>query len=99
MICPKFQVLISHFFKVNELLDEHKAKNMQSENISTPIYVKGDQGFAYKKSGISCLALIFNLNNPRTTILYAKKSVAGCEIQRVIYRFLQSTDTNLLLSG
>ena len=43
MICPKFQVLISHFFKVNELLDEHKAKIMQSENISTPIYVKCDQ--------------------------------------------------------
>ena len=40
-----------------------------------------DQRFAFKNSGISCLALIFNLNNLRTTILYA--GVAGCKIQRV----------------
>ena len=42
-ICPKFQVIISHFFKVNELLDEHWAKIVQSENISTPIYVECDK--------------------------------------------------------
>ena len=36
-----------------------------------------DQRFAFKNSRISCLALIFNLNNLRTTVLYAKKSVAG----------------------
>ena len=28
--------------------------------------------FAFKNSGISCLALIFDLSNPRTTILHAK---------------------------
>ena len=39
-ICPKFQVLISHFFKVDELLDEHWAKIVLSEIISTPIYVE-----------------------------------------------------------
>ena len=39
-----------------------------------------DQRFAFKNSGTSCLALIFNLNNPRTTVLYAKKSVKGCKI-------------------
>ena len=37
--CPKFQVISSHFFEVNELLDEHWAKIVQSENISTQIYV------------------------------------------------------------
>ena len=36
---------------------------------------------------ISCLALIFNLSNPRTTVLYAKKLVAGGKIQRRIYCF------------
>ena len=42
-ICPKFQVISSHFFEVNELLDEHWAKIVQSENISTPIYVECDK--------------------------------------------------------
>ena len=35
---PKFQVLGSHFFEVDELLDERWAKIVQSENILTPIY-------------------------------------------------------------
>ena len=39
-ICRKFQVFSSHFFKVYELLDEQRAKIVQSENISTPIYVE-----------------------------------------------------------
>ena len=51
-----------------------------SENISTPIYVEGNKmywsRFVFKNSWISCLALIFNLNNPRRTVLYAKK--IGC---------------------
>ena len=42
-ICPKCQVICSHFFKVDELLDENWAKIVQSENISTPIYVKCDK--------------------------------------------------------
>ena len=46
-----------------------------------------DQRFAFKNSRISRLALIFNLKNPSTTILYAKKSVAGGEIRLVIYHF------------
>ena len=33
-----------------------------------------DQRFAFKNSRISCLALIFNLNNTRTTVLYSKKT-------------------------
>ena len=38
-----------------------------------------NQRFAFKNSGISCLALIFNLKNPRMTVLYAKILVAGGE--------------------
>ena len=34
-ICPKFQVVSSHFFEVDELLDEHWAKIVRSEIIST----------------------------------------------------------------
>ena len=39
-ICPKFQVLSSHFLEVDELLDEYCAKNLKSEFFSTPIYVE-----------------------------------------------------------
>ena len=53
---------------------------MQSENISTPIYVECDKMYLskalFKNSGIACLAalaLIFNLSYPRLTNLHAKK--------------------------
>ena len=32
-----------------------------------------DQKFVFNHSGIACLALIFNLSYPRSTILHAKK--------------------------
>ena len=32
-----------------------------------------NQRFAFKNSGIACLALIFNLSYPRSTIVHAKK--------------------------
>ena len=40
-ICPKFQVISSHIFEINKLLNEHWAKIVQSENI--PIYVECDK--------------------------------------------------------
>ena len=50
---------------------------MQSEIFSTTIYVECHKmyqlRFVLKNSGLSCLALIFNLSNKRTTILQAKK--------------------------
>ena len=49
------------------------------ENTSTPIYVYStrciNQRFELKNYGISCLALMFNMSNPRTTILHAKKQL------------------------
>ena len=63
-----------------------KVKIFQLQSMSNAIRCI-DQRFAFKNSRISCLALIFNLKNPSTTVLYAKKSVAGGEIWRVIYRF------------
>ena len=54
-----------------------------------------DQRFAFKNSRISCLALIFNLKNPSTTVMYAKKLVAGGEIGRVIYRFFRALAINM----
>ena len=81
---------------------------MLIQNISppmmSPMYVECDKMYqskvCVKNSGISCLArpLIFNLNNPRTTVLYAKKLVAGGEIRRVIPFFLV-IETNQWLSG
>ena len=41
-----------------------------------------DQRFAFKNYGISCFALIFHLNNPRMTVLYAKKLVAQLQIAK-----------------
>ena len=46
--CPKIQVINSHFFKVNELLNEHWENIVQSENISTPIYVECDKIYRSK---------------------------------------------------
>ena len=47
-------------------------KKFQLQSMSNAIRCI-DQGFAFKNSGILCLALMFNLGNPRTTILHAKK--------------------------
>ena len=90
-ICPKFQVISSHFFEVDELLDEHWAKIVQSENISTRIYVKCDtmlrrcidHRLVIKNCRISCLALIFNLNNPRTTVSSFLTGLVCCAFQGI----------------
>ena len=98
-ICPKFQLISSHLFKVDELRDELcEVKIFQLQSMSNAIKFI-DQRFECHNSRISCLALIFNLKNPRTTVLYAKKTVAGGEIRRVIYRFFRASDSNLWLSG
>ena len=102
-ICPKFQILSSHFFKVNELLDEHWAKlwemnfvQLQSMSNVTRCF---DQRFVFKNSSILCLALIFNLSNPRTTILHAKTwkqfevARVSAEKQQFIYSFLYQKNT------
>ena len=54
-----------------------------------------NQRFVFKNSDISCLALIFKLKNPSTTVLYSKKSVAG----GLIYSFFQAIDTKLQTYG
>ena len=89
-ICPKFQNPSSHFFEVDELFDEQWAKIVQSENISTQIYVACirciNQRFAFKNSGILCLALIFNLSNPSNPFFLLKKNgilhVMFCNVQQ-----------------
>ena len=81
-------MLTPHLSEANELLNEHWAKIVLSEknstSISTLIMFKKwmplklnaitciDKRFAVKNSGISCLALIFYLSNPRMTILHAE---------------------------
>ena len=47
------------------------------------------QRFAFKNSRISCLALIINVKNPSSAVLYAKKLVAGGEIQQLMYLFFK----------
>ena len=53
---------------------EQKLCKVQIFQLQSILNVKGfiDQRFAFKNSGISCLALIYNLNNPRTAVMYEK---------------------------
>ena len=60
-----------------------KVTIFQSESMSNVIRCINKR-FVFKNSVILCLALIFNLSNPRTTILHA---VPSCEIQWVMYSF------------
>ena len=49
-----------------------KVKKFQLQSMSNTIRCI-DHRFAFKNSGIACLALIFNLSYQRSTILQAKK--------------------------
>ena len=86
-ICPKFQVISSHFFKVDELLMSIEQKLCKVKIFHFQSMLNAirciDQRFTFKNSGILCLALIFNLSNPRMTFFYAKK--IGCNLQVAKY--------------
>ena len=53
-----------------------------------------DPRFPFKNSRISCLALIFNLNNSRTTVLYAKNRLQVAKYDES-YIVFPEIDTNL----
>ena len=106
-IFPKFQVLTPQYFwgrwAARWVLDEHWAKIVRSENISTPIYVECDkmyrskvcvQELSYFVSGLDIQFEQSEYNSP-----VHKKLVAGGEIRRVIYRFFLAIDTNQWFSG
>ena len=91
-ICPKYQVLSSHFSEVNELLNVHWAKIVLSENISTPINVQCKniyqemvccQEFWYVVSGLDIQLEQFKNNNP-----VGIKWVQSCKVLQVINLFL-----------
>ena len=77
-ICPKFQVLNSHFFNQGWRVAQWPWNCAQWKYFyfnlcrmwkdSYNLY----QRFEFKNSGILCLALIFNLINPKTTVLCKK---------------------------
>ena len=80
-ICPKFQVLSFTFSRlsIEQKWCEHcEVKLFQLHSMLNAIRCI-DQRFAFKNSGSSCLALIFNLNNSRTTNLYTQK--IGCRLR------------------
>ena len=102
-ICPKFQVLSSHFFEVDELLDEHWAKIVQSENISTPIYVECDkmyrskvcvQEFSYFVSGLDIQLEKSEYDSP-----VRKKICCRWRNTTSHIPFFSAIDTNQCLSG
>ena len=106
-ICPKFQVISSHFFKVNEALWA-LSKTCAKWNISTPIYVECDNRYQSKVCVQEFLYFVYGFDiqlekktydhSPSTTVLYAIQYVAGVEIQWVI-QFFSVIDTNLWLSA
>ena len=95
-ICPKFQVISSHFFKVNEALWA-LSKTCAKWNISTPIYVECDNRYQSKVCVQEFLYFVYGFDiqlekktydhSPSTTVLYAIQYVAGVEIQWVIQFF------------
>ena len=93
----------SHFFKVDEQLDEHWAKIVWSENISTPIYVECDkmyrskvcdQEFWYIMSGLDIQPEKSEYDSP------VRKKVS-CRWRNTTSHipFFGVIDTNLWLSG
>ena len=48
-----------------------------------------DQRFAFKNSGVSCLALIFNLKNPSTTVLYEKTRLQVAKYDKLYTIFFE----------
>ena len=94
-ICPRFQAINSHIFEIDELLNEHWAKIVQSENISTPIYVECDkmyrskvcvQEFSYFVSGLDIQLEQSKNNSP---ICKKNPAVAGGKIRRLTYSFFE----------
>ena len=70
----KFSVLSSSCsMSIEQKLCEEKLDLFQLQSMSNQITCI-DKSFAVKNSGISWMPLIFNLSNPRTTILHAKIS-------------------------
>ena len=70
---------------------EQKLCKVQIFQLQSILNVKGfiDQRFAFKNSGISCLALIYNLNNPRTAVMYEKNCLQVAKYNKcctVIFR-------------
>ena len=57
-----------HLSEVNDLLYEHCMRNVQRENISTPIDAPYTSKFWSQKLGLSCLTSIFYLSNPNMKI-------------------------------
>ena len=76
---------------------------MRSEDISTPINVEYDKMYRSKvfvqEFSYFVSVLDIQLEQFETTVMYAKKSVAGGEIRRVIYCFFRVIDANQWLNG
>ena len=58
-----------------------------------------DERFAFKNSGISFLALIFNLSNLRTTILHSKNQFQNGRYEKLYTVFFLLNDSNLSQYG
>ena len=58
-----------------------------------------NQRFAFKNSRISCLALIFNLKNLSTTVLYTQKNRLQVAKYEESLLFFRAIDKNQWLGG
>ena len=113
-ICPKCQVLSFHFSEARsmscsmsiELFSAvERREQFQLQSMRIWFYVscnnmyRSEKWFAIKKSGISCLALISNLSNPRMVILHAKNWSKLTRYDKLYTIFIWYVKTNLWLSG
>ena len=75
-----------------------KVKIFQLQSMSNAIRCI-DQRFAFKNSRISCLALIFKLKNPSTTVLYAKLVAKYDERYTVFFKYLARINGLVVKTG
>ena len=95
-ICPDFQVPSSHFSENNVLLDEHwaDAKWKYYKPLRQHVSKLRGREFWYIVSGLDIQLEQFENHDPAR-----KKSIQGCGVRQVMYRFLRLIDTNSSLSG
>ena len=71
-----FEIVTFYFSELNDLLDEHYAKNGEVRKFqflsASNVILCINQRFAVKNSGISCLTSMLNLSKPKMKMQHAK---------------------------
>ena len=93
-ICPTFQVISTHFFEVDEVLNEHSAKIVRNEFFFNSGLCRMREDVSIK--GLRSRILVYRVWPWYSTWAIReqqtcrKKAVPGCEKQRFMYRSFSS---------